>query len=70
VNSFIKSFARLEDGSWLCIRPAEWDSPWGRIQVTQGARFTPGTTFMGVDLARVLDEAAAEQQHPVISARR
>jgi len=68
VSGFIRSFARLEDGSWLCIRPAEWDSPWGRIQVTQGARFTPGTTFMGIDLAQVLDEAAAEQQPSLRSA--
>jgi len=59
VNGFVRSFERLEDGSWLCIKAAEWDSPLGRIQVTEGARFTPGTTFMGIDLARALDEAAA-----------
>lgn len=31
-------------------------TPKGRIQVSEGSRFYPGTRFMGFDLARWLDE--------------
>ena len=48
---------REESGCWACVAPAELLLPGGRrIQVTPGTRFTPGTTFMGIDLARLLDE--------------
>jgi hypothetical protein len=32
-----------------------------RIEVTEGARFTPGTNFMGIDLAKLLDEEFVRQ---------
>ena len=56
MREFIKHFERDPDGAWVCKSGAELLTPSGRIQVTQGARFTPGTSFMGVDLARWLDE--------------
>jgi hypothetical protein len=38
------------------MEPATLDLPSGRIQVAPGSRFTRGTTFMGIDLAAILDE--------------
>jgi hypothetical protein len=56
MKTFMKSFHRHADGSWECISPAEFNGPSGRIQVAEGSRFTPGTNFMGVDLALLLEE--------------
>jgi hypothetical protein len=56
MRHFIKHFVRESDGSWRCVDSATLDMPSGRIQVAAGARFTPGTSFMGNDLARMLDE--------------
>ena len=56
VQNLEKSFVREMDGAWRCIEPAELDLPTGRIQIAVGARFTPGTRFMGVDIARLLEE--------------
>lgn len=38
---------------------ATLDGPEGRIQVTPGSTFYPGTRFMNVDLARLLDKVSA-----------
>ena len=56
MTEFIKHFVRERNGAWNCVEPAEVLLPVGRIQVTAGARFTPGTSFMGVDLAALLEE--------------
>ena len=61
---FIKHFHRDPFGAWLCISPATVDLPDGRIQVTPGSRFTPGTMFMNVDLAALLDKEHFRQAHP------
>jgi hypothetical protein len=55
-TSFIEAFQRGQDGSWTCVAPATFEGPNGRIQVAPGTRFTAGTAFMGVDLAKWLDE--------------
>jgi hypothetical protein len=60
MKNFIKHFVREGDGSWTCREHATLEGPQGRIQVTPGARFTPGTEFMGIDLAKWLDEQAAQ----------
>ena len=59
MQNFAKSFVREEDGGWRCVAPATLDLPSGRIQVAVGTRFTPGTHFMGVDLARLLEETTS-----------
>ena len=59
MHNFIKHFVRDADGVWRCLEAAELNSPMGRIQVTVGSRFSPGTNFMGVDLAKWLDEEYA-----------
>jgi hypothetical protein len=40
----------------FCIKPATFDGPNGRVQVTPGTAFAPGSSFMGADLAKWLDE--------------
>jgi hypothetical protein len=56
METFIKSFRRHPDGCWECVSPAEFNGPTGRIQVAKGSRFMPGTSFMGVDLAVLLEK--------------
>ena len=59
MDEFASHFCRNGDGSWTCVAPATLNSPKGRIQVTAGSRFYPGTMFMGFDLAAWLDERLA-----------
>jgi hypothetical protein len=56
VSRFIKRFRREGAGVWVCIEAAEAQLPHGRVQVSPGMRFTLGTRFMNVELARLLDE--------------
>src|SRR6266849_9124714 len=65
MQKFIKSFVRQPDGTWLCTEPATWDGP-PRVQVTPGARFHPGTTFMGVDVAKMLEQHAKEETQAIV----
>jgi hypothetical protein len=58
---FCDAFQRWKDGSWRCIRAAEWGSPVGRIQVSEGTVFTRGTSFMGLDMAKLLDDDCLEK---------
>jgi len=55
-EEFLRRFVREPDGSWRCVEAAELHLPGGRIQVAVGMRFAPGHRFMGVELARVLEE--------------
>ena len=59
-EELLKVFARDDSGAWTCLHPVELEGPNGRIEVTAGSRFAPGTAFMGIDLARWLDERTAE----------
>lgn len=56
MQTFITHFRKEPNGAWTCIEPADLLLPSGRIQVTPGSRFLRGTTFMGIDLAALLDE--------------
>jgi hypothetical protein len=56
MENISKYFLRDRHGAWVCVERADLHTPSGRIQVTPGSRFMPGTTFMGVDLAKWLDE--------------
>jgi hypothetical protein len=55
-ENFIKHFRREGAGVWVCEEAATIDLPQGRVQVTPGSRFTIGTKFMNVEVARLLDE--------------
>ena len=59
MNHVLKAFRREPDGTWVCVEHATFDGPNGRVQVTPGTAFAPGTTFMGADLAKWLDEQLA-----------
>ena len=56
MHNFITHFRKELSGAWTCVEPAELLLPGGRVQVTPGSRFLRGTTFMGIDLAALLDE--------------
>ena len=60
-DDFAKHFCFNEDGSWTCTSAATLQTPRGRIQVTEGSRFYPGTSFMGFDLAAWLQEQYAHR---------
>lgn len=55
MDEFVKHFCRNHDGSWTCMTAGTFQGPNGRIQVSPGSRFFPGTIFMGFDLARWLE---------------
>ena len=54
-------FRRNRDGSWTCIAHATLQTPKGRIQVTEGSRFYPGTRFMGLDMAKWLESQRGDR---------
>jgi hypothetical protein len=58
---FLDAFVRRGDGSWECVAHASFQGPHGRIEVTRGSVFTPGNTFMGVDLAAWLEKQATQK---------
>jgi hypothetical protein len=62
VRNFIKHFERQPDGSWTCKSFAELTTAQGRIQVSEGTRFTPGTVFMAVDIVGMLEQERRRQQ--------
>jgi hypothetical protein len=55
VQNFITHFKRETNG-WRCIESATLELPGGRVQVTPGSVFVRGTSFMNIDLAKMLDE--------------
>ena len=62
MHNFIKHFRREAPGMWRCVDHATLLLPQGRIQVVAGTRFVIGTSFMGIDLAKMLDEQHAKDQ--------
>jgi hypothetical protein len=56
MRSLAEIFRRNSDGSWTCVEHATFEGPAGRMQVSPGTTFAPGTLFMNVDLAKWLDE--------------
>jgi hypothetical protein len=60
-DNFVKHFCRNADGSWTCTSAATLVTARGRVQVTEGSRFYPGTVFMGVDLAEWLQAELGER---------
>lgn len=56
MKNFIKHLVHQPDGSWKCVSDGEISTALGRVQVTEGAVFTRGTIFMGVDIVKLLDE--------------
>ena len=59
---FLNRFLRQPNGVWACTKPIKIDSPKGPIIIGQGASFGPGALFMGLDLAKELDQMAAKHR--------
>lgn len=57
MENYIQHFRRESGGIWVCVEAVTLDLPKGRIQVSEGQRFSVGAKFMNVELARLLDEA-------------
>jgi hypothetical protein len=55
-DDFAKHFCKNDDGSWSCTSRATLNTARGRIHVSEGSRFYPGTTFRGFDLAGWLEQ--------------
>jgi hypothetical protein len=67
---FLNRFQRQPNGAWACTKPIKVDGPSGPIVIGQGASFSPGALFMGLDLAKELDQMAAKHRSaPKPSAR-
>jgi hypothetical protein len=56
VENLGSAFQRNADGSWTCVKPTTLEGPNGRIQVSEGSVHRRGALFMGVELAKWLDE--------------
>lgn len=56
VEKLAKAFQRNADGSWTCVQPMTLEGPNGRIQVPEGVHLKRGMLFMGVELAKWLDQ--------------
>jgi hypothetical protein len=58
---FLNRFQRQP--KWrFCTKPIKIDGPNGPIIIGQGASFEPGALFMGLDLAKQLDQMAAKRR--------
>ena len=55
---FLNRFQRQPNGVWACTKPIKIDGPNGPVIIGQGASFEPGASFMGLDLAKELDQMA------------
>ena len=57
-QEILSSFQHQPNGEWLCIKPVQIQGTARNFAVLPGASFSQGYMFMGVDLARELDQAA------------
>lgn len=57
---FLDRFQRQPNGGWACTKPINVKGPRGPVVISQGASFSPGALFMGLDLAKELDQMAAK----------
>ena len=67
---FLNRFQRQPNGAWACTKPIKIDGPNGPIIIGQGASFEPGASFMGLDLAKELDQMAKRRSSPKPAARK
>lgn len=50
------AFKRNDDGSYSVIKPVVIEGPNGKISLNPGITFRRGVAFMGIDIAKILDE--------------
>ena len=51
-----EAFKKNPNGSWTCIKPVTIKGPKGEIGIGVGMTFTRGVSFMGINLAELLDK--------------
>jgi hypothetical protein len=68
MRNFVDAFTRDPDGSWICVRAASVELAEGRIAVTPGTRFAPGTRILGVEPAALLEREAVRRFHEELDA--
>ena len=59
---FLSRFERQLTGVWSCTKPIKMDGPNGPFFITPGQGFSPGASFLGIDLAKELERMAAIQR--------
>jgi hypothetical protein len=59
---FLNRFQRQPNGEWACTKPIKINGPSGPIMIDEGTSFSPGTLFMGLDLARELDQMVTKHR--------
>jgi hypothetical protein len=59
---FLDRFQRQPDGAWVCTKSIKVNGPGGAIMIDEGTNFCPGALFMGLELARELDQMAAKHR--------
>ena len=59
---FLNRFERGANGEWACTKPIKVNGPRGPVMIDEGAIFSPGALFMGIDLAKELDLMAAKHR--------
>jgi hypothetical protein len=61
---FLNRFQRQPNGEWACTKPIKVNGPSGPVMIDEGTSFRPGALFLGLDLAKELDQMAAKQLLP------
>jgi hypothetical protein len=64
---FLNSFRRQPNGVWACTKPIKVDGPNSPITIDQGASFRPGALFMGINLAKELEQLAVKHGRSPVS---
>ena len=59
---FLNRFKRQPNGEWACTKPIKINGPSGPLMIDEGTSFSPGALFMGLDLAKELDQMAAKHR--------
>jgi hypothetical protein len=57
---FLNRFQRHSNGEWACTKPIRVNGPSGPVMINQGTLFQPGALFLGLDLAKELEQMAAK----------
>ena len=60
-SELLSSFRREANGDWTCIKPVLIDGTVRNVAFVPGVTVSRVDLYMGVDIARDLDEAAARQ---------
>jgi len=61
-GEFLSRFQREQTGAWTCTKPIQIAAPDGPVLISEGQRFSPGSSFFGLDLPKELDRMAAKQR--------